>query len=149
MCREVKHFFPRLKRPLESEVRLGELEKTVVLIRPDAYKQFGQQILSALEGEHKFVVEMRKEVRMGEGQVAEFYKDKKKEIYYKSLVETMVKLVNPTIKTPLASHHSKFCRQSSIFSLDTNTFYLHQLIANSNKVLELICKIIACLGLLN
>ena len=90
---ELHLFFPRFKPPPQEDFKPHELEKTLILVRPDAYKKFGQKkILNHLSKEG-FEILMQKEYKMTMDQAEKFYFEKRNEIFYNDLIINMTKSV--------------------------------------------------------
>ena len=81
-------FFPRFEPPPQEAFKPHELEKTLIIVRPDAYKKFGGKVLDHL-AKCGYEVLMQKEFEMTVEQAEVFYTDKRDEIFYKDLINNM------------------------------------------------------------
>ncbi|XP_052812769.1 thioredoxin domain-containing protein 6-like isoform X13 [Mya arenaria] len=85
-ARELAFFFPNFAAPkIEGK---GKLQRTLALIRPDAYKEHKDEILAKIR-EAGFKVAMSKEVHLTKEQAEDFYSEHRGQEYFDELTDRM------------------------------------------------------------
>ncbi len=75
---------------MQEVVEPGQLQRTLAIIRPDAYKERGDEILAQIKASG-FTVALQKEVQLTEEQAKSFYLEHQDEPFYDMLVENMIR----------------------------------------------------------
>ncbi|GAB1602351.1 thioredoxin domain-containing protein 3 homolog [Argonauta hians] len=82
VMRELAFFFPKTAK------RIGQVERTLAIIRPDAYALYKEDILDKIS-EAGFVIGLKREIQMDREDVEMFYNQHMEEDYFEALVDEM------------------------------------------------------------
>lgn len=86
-ARELAFFFPKHNIPSVPSSQT-KIQRTVAIIRPDAWQQYGTSILAKIQ-EAGFQIAMQKQLTLTKEQAAEFYKEHTGKDYFDSLCTHM------------------------------------------------------------
>ncbi|CAL1547548.1 unnamed protein product [Lymnaea stagnalis] len=86
-AKELALFFPNFVLPTYMKKKLS-LQRTLALIRPEAYANKKEEILKTIKESH-LKIELMKEVELTKEQAAEFYKEQEQFGFFDTLLETM------------------------------------------------------------
>ncbi|XP_063724854.1 thioredoxin domain-containing protein 6-like isoform X3 [Symsagittifera roscoffensis] len=85
---ELAFFFPNADLPMQEQKEPGKLQRTLAIIRPDAYRERGEEILSQIKASG-FDVALQKELHLTREQAEGFYAEHKDEPFFQMLVDNM------------------------------------------------------------
>ncbi|XP_041374395.1 thioredoxin domain-containing protein 3 homolog isoform X16 [Gigantopelta aegis] len=87
-ARELAFFFPNLALPTVSADRSHRPQRTLALIRPDAFRKHKDEIMDKIK-EAGFRVALQKEMTLTKEQAEEFYKEHRDKPYFEELTTRM------------------------------------------------------------
>lgn len=87
-AQELAFFFPNADLPMQEQIEPGEIQRTLAIIRPDAYRERGEEILSQIKASG-FTVALQKELTLTREQAMAFYAEHKDEPFFEMLVDNM------------------------------------------------------------
>ena len=77
---------------MQEIVEPGQIQRTLAIIRPDAYRERGDEILSQIKASG-FQIALQKEMMLSREQAAEFYKEHQEQPFFEMLIENMTRFV--------------------------------------------------------
>ncbi|XP_050407607.1 thioredoxin domain-containing protein 6 isoform X7 [Patella vulgata] len=87
-AREMAFFFPDQAAPTHKKSKASSVQRTLALIRPDAFRTQREEILEKIR-ESGFKVALQKEMTLTKEQAAEFYKEHEDQPYFEDLITRM------------------------------------------------------------
>ncbi|KAK6181619.1 hypothetical protein SNE40_009441 [Patella caerulea] len=87
-AREMAFFFPDQAAPTHRKSKTSSVQRTLALIRPDAFRTQREEILEKIR-ESGFKVALQKEMTLTKEQAAEFYKEHEGQPYFEDLITRM------------------------------------------------------------
>ena len=75
---------------MQEQKEPGKLQRTLAIIRPDAYRERGEEILSQIKASG-FDVALQKELHLTREQAEGFYAEHKDEPFFQMLVDNMTR----------------------------------------------------------
>ncbi|XP_075257801.1 thioredoxin domain-containing protein 6-like isoform X1 [Convolutriloba macropyga] len=85
---ELAFFFPNAELPMQEMREKGEPQRTLAIIRPDAYRERGDEILAQIKASG-FTVALQKEVTLTREQAEAFYEEHREQPFFEMLVDNM------------------------------------------------------------
>ena len=77
---------------MQEIVEPGQIQRTLAISRPDAYRERGDEILSQIKVS-RFQIALQKEMMLSREQAAEFYKEYQEQPFFEMLIENMTRFV--------------------------------------------------------